>query len=525
MATATELPIDTTADANAMAAAIFGNGMNVTSATYSGAARASGIYSSGNTVSPGVTPGDTGVILSTGRATDFTNNSGTSNTNTSASTSTDNGGVNRDSDFDTLAGAPTYDAAFLEFEFTPEGDVMTIDFVISSEEYPEYVNSNFLDVVGVWVNGVQATVSVGNGQASVGNINGANRANLYNDNTADQYNTEMDGFTVTLSFSAPVRAGENNTLKIGVADVSDDQYDTNLLIAGGSVQSTIVAQDDQITMGNNDTKVLDVLANDSSTGGTLTITHINGQAVAAGDTITLASGQDVTLNGDGTLTILGDTDPETVYFNYTVEDVSGNTDTGLVEIEQVPCFVAGTRVDTARGPVAVERLRPGDLVLTADGQALPLRWVGTRRTQAEGAFAPVRIRAGTLGATRDVLVSPLHRVLVRDGWAALLFGEGEVLAKARDLVNGRTICTEPTGLPVTYVHLLFDGHQIVTTSGLASESYMPGPMTVRGFDADVQAEILALFPELESAHRPIWEAARPVLKRHEARALASRLAA
>ena len=384
MPIATELPIDTTATAAEMAAEIFGDGITVNSASYSGDALSSGIYTNGDTVSPDATPGDTGVILSTGRARDFTNNSGTTNTNTSTSTSTNTSGIDNDADFNSIAGAGTRDASFLEIDFTPAGDLITIDFVLSSEEYPEYANSQFNDVVGVWVNGVQATVTIGDGSASIGNINGGDTGNIYNDNTGDQFNTEMDGFTVTLTFVAPVNPGVVNTLKIGVADVADSSYDTNLLIAGGSVQSTIVAQDDTITLGHNDTGILDVLANDSSTGGTLTVTHINGVAVAAGDTVTLGSGQDVTLNADGTFTIDGDADAETVYFNYSVEDTVGNTDTAIVEIEQVPCFVAGTLIETECGPVPVEDLQPGMRVLVRDGAPEPIRWIGRRRVEATG---------------------------------------------------------------------------------------------------------------------------------------------
>lgn len=525
MAIANELPIDTSATANEMAAEIFGSGVTVVSASYSGDPRSSGIYSDGDTISPFATPSDTGVILSTGHVDDFTNSSGTTNTNTSAGTSTNTSGANNDADFNALAGAQTRDASFLEVDFIPTGDLITIDFVLASEEYPEYVNSQFNDVVGVWVNGVQAQVTIGDGSASIGNINGGVTENIYFDNTADQYNTEMDGFTVTLTFVAPVNSGVTNTIKIGVADVGDTSYDTNLLIAGSSIQSTIVAQDDSITLGNNDTANLDVLANDSSTGGTLTVTHINGQAVVAGSTVVLGSGQSITLNADGTFTVDGDSDAETIYFNYTVEDQVGNTDTAIVEVEQIPCFAAGTMIDTCDGPVPVEELRTGMLIPTRDGTGEPIRWIGKRRVPATGPNRPIRIAMGQFGASRDLLVSPQHRLLISDHWAELLFGSPEVLIKAKDLVNDRTIRRENSLREVTYYHLLFDRHQIITANGVATESYLPGPATMKGFDAEAQAEIFALFPELAQDTSCYGAAARPMLKRFEAAPLLALLAA
>ena len=43
--------------------------------------------------------------------------------------------------------------------------------VFSSEEYLEYVNSGFNDSVGIWVKGVQAELTVGDGSISIDNIN------------------------------------------------------------------------------------------------------------------------------------------------------------------------------------------------------------------------------------------------------------------------------------------------------------------------------------------------------------------
>ena len=528
MPTATELPITTldsgTIDAMDLATEIFDSSINITSATFFGDPRSVGIYTDGDTISEEATPGDTGVILSTGLVEDFTNNSGTLNTNTAGNTGTNTNGVNNDADFNALAGTNTNDAAFLEIEFEPVGDTITIDFVIASEEYPEWVNSQFLDTVGVWVNGVEAQVSVGSGTASVGNINGASTPNLYNDNTSDQFNTEMDGFTITLTFVAPVTPG-TNTLKIGVADVSDSGYDTNLLIAGGSIQSTIIANDDTVALGNNDTKIVDVLDNDSSTGGTLSITHINGQTAVVGVPIPLGTGQTVALNADGTFTVVGDGDAETVYFNYSIQDTAGNTDTALVEITQTPCFAGGTRIDTPNGPRAIERLRVGDLVTTLDDGAVPIRWIGSTRVAATGPNVPVRISAGTFGATRDVTVSQNHRILVRDIWAELLFGEPEVLVAAKELVNHRTIKWDADRRWVTYFHILLDRHQMLQSEGLISESYHPGPQTLVGFDADTRAEMVRLFPALDHDLEAYGPAARLSLRAFEVPALLERIAA
>jgi len=517
MVTASELSINESANATQMAQEIFGDGVTVVSASYSGDNRSSGIYSDGDTTSPGVTPGDTGVIFSTGRVRDFTNSNGQSNHSTNTSTNTS--GVNNNADFNAAAGTSTYDASFMDVDFIPTGDVMTMQFVFSSEEYPEYQNSVYQDFVGVWINGVQVDMTVGNGDADPGNMNSSTNENLYVDNTSDQYNTEMDGFTVTMTMSIPVISGVVNSIRIGIADVTDSSYDSNLLIAGGSVQTGLIATDDSTYVDPNGSKILDVLANDvDSSGGSLTVTHINGQPVSAGSTITLNTGQTVTLNGNGTITIVGDGDVEDFNFTYTASNGS-NDDTGFVNVSSIPCFVAGTMIETVDGEKAVENIVPGDMVITRDEGPCPVRWAGRRQVRAIGDFAPIRIRAGTFGTHGDLLLSPQHRVLVRDSLAELLFGEDEVLVAAKDLLNDHSVIRRFGGM-VTYVHLMFDRHQVIYSEGLPTESFLPGPQTTNLFEQPVVDEICSIFPELDpSTGEGYGSAARRTLRRFEAQLL------
>ncbi len=523
MVAASELSINTGASAMNMAQTIMGNGVTVTGASYSGDNRSSGIFSGGDTTSPGVVPSDTGVILSTGKAKDFTNSSGQSNQDSNQSSNTR--GVNNDSDFNALAGARTYDASFLEIDFIPDADTnyISMQFVFSSDEYPEYINSIYNDVVGLWVDGNPVDMSIGS--SSVGNVNQTDNQNLYVDNTGDQYNTEMDGFTVTLSVKIPVIPGQVNTIKIGVADVSDSSYDSNLLIAADSGQADVLAFDDSVHLTGNQTKVVDVLANDQvSAGAQVTITHINGVAVSAGDTVTLTTGQQVSLNSDGTLTLVGDGTDENFTFTYQIEDaLSGVSDTGMVTVGAVPCFVAGTLIELADGrQVPVETLTPGDLVLTHDNGPQPLRWIGTRRVPATGKFAPIHIAANTFGTHGPLLLSPQHRVLIRDALADLLFGEAEVLVAAKDLVNDRSV-RRVEGGEVTYVHILFDEHQVVYSQGLATESFLPGPQVTSSLERDVVEEICALFPDLDpETGKGYSPAARRTLRSYEAQLLLGR---
>ena len=536
MVAASELPIDTTATATQMAENIFGNGVQVTGATFYGDNDSSGIYTNGDTVSPGVTPGDTGVILSTGDAEDFTNSGGNGNgngngnngngngnggqqANQSTNTSTNTSGINNFGQFNSAAGTNTYDAAVLDVDFIPDGDFITMQFVFSSEEYPEFQNSVYQDFVGVWINGNYVEMQVGNGETDPGNINSTNNENLYISNSNSDYNTEMDGFTVTMTLTIPVNEGETNSIRIAIADVSDSNYDSSLLIAGNSVQSQVIAFADETHLDPNGSKDLDVLSNDLNLGGgTLTITHLNGVPVTVGVPVTLNTGQTIMLNADGSINLVGDGDTEDFNFTYTIDNGT-NTDIGVVNVSSIPCFVAGTLIATPDGQRPVEALCLGDMVVTKDDGPQPLRWMGSRTVQAQDNFAPIRIRANTFGQHDELLVSPEHRVLIRDSVAELLFGEQEVLVAAKDLVNDRSV-TRRVGGQVTYVHLMFDRHQVVYSEGLATESFLPGPQTTKSFERAIVDEICTLFPEIDPdtglGYSP---AARRVLKHFEAKLL------
>lgn len=523
MATGAELGYNTGASALQMARNIFGAGVTVQSATYSGDNRSSAIYSNGDALSPDATPSDTGVILSTGRAASFTQSSG--DPNRSGGTSTNTSGINNDSDFNSAAGASTYDASFLEVDFIPTGSTMTMQFIFASEEYPEYVNSIYQDFVGIWVNGSQAQLSIGNGDADPGNINNTDNGNLFVNNTNDDYNTEMDGFTLTMTLTMTVNPGVVNSIKIGIADVSDSSYDSNLLIAADSVQTVLIANDDSYNVNPDGAKTVNLLANDTNTtGGTVTITHINGVAVSAGDIVTLPSGQQIQLNADGTTTIVGDGDTENVSFNYTIESTTGTSDTGFVLLNMVPCFVAGTLIETQQGLMPVDVLEAGDMVLTRDAGYQPLRWIGMRTVSATGKMAPVEIAAGTFGDHKTLRVSPLHRILIKDTMAELLFGEPEVLVAAKELINDSSVRVREGG-EVTYVHLLFDQHQVVVSNGLESESFLPGGQITNLFEEEAVTEICSLFPELDpETGQGYGPAARRILRKHEAALLNAKVA-
>lgn len=60
-----------------------------------------------------------------------------------------------------------------------------------------------------------------------------------NPDTADTYNSEMDGSTVVLSIKSPVNPAGTSTIKIALGDGGDGELDSNVLIAANSAQTDI----------------------------------------------------------------------------------------------------------------------------------------------------------------------------------------------------------------------------------------------------------------------------------------------
>ncbi|NAZ35236.1 Hint domain-containing protein [Rubellimicrobium sp. CFH 75288] len=197
------------------------------------------------------------------------------------------------------------------------------------------------------------------------------------------------------------------------------------------------------------------------------------------------------------------------------------------------CFVSGTLIATPSGERPVEAIRPGDLVLTADGAAQPVVWIGRRTLSAADLLLnprlrPVIVPAGLFGPglpRRDLGLSPQHRIVIRGGAVDLLAGcGGRALAPAIHFVGHGARRAPVTG-PVTYHHLLFERHEIVLSEGLPTESLQPGALTLAGFE-DARTELLALFPELAHLSRGrLRRDALPSLRAHEVAALMRHLPA
>jgi hypothetical protein len=153
------------------------------------------------------------------------------------------------------------------------------------------------------------------------------------------------------------------------------------------------------------------------------------------------------------------------------------------------CLLAGTSIATPHGERPVEDIRAGDEVLTADGEAVEVRWVGRQSliTMFAARALPIVIRAGALGdnvPSRDLHVSPDHAILI-----------DEYLVCAQALVNGTTITVmDNPPAQLDYYHLELDTHRIIIADGTPVESFVDN-VTRAGFDNYHEWIALGLEPQ------------------------------
>lgn len=181
-----------------------------------------------------------------------------------------------------------------------------------------------------------------------------------------------------------------------------------------------------------------------------------------------------------------------------------------------PCFTPGTMIAVPGGQRPVEELKPGDPVLTRDNGVQTLLWVGSRTVTGQGKRAQVVFADGAIGNDGAFAVSQQHRMLLSGWQAELLFGEETVLVPAKALINDDTIRLVETDT-VTYIHLLFSGHEILFANGVPSESYFVGHLATAQA-GEMRDEVLDLFPELRGAVA-VMPTAYPSLGYRESRAL------
>ncbi|MBS1302239.1 Hint domain-containing protein [Loktanella sp. SALINAS62] len=368
---------------------------------------------------------------------------------------------------------------------------------------------------------------------------------------------DMDADRIAGDFKAPVDGAEiGESMTVGYTDADGDKVteENDLIFANGG--------DDTVDAGGGNDTIYGGTGNDTLTGGSGDDKLFGG---SGNDTLTGGTGNDTfgfdRSGGDDVVTDfdLGDADGDGFYndqldvsalrnldgspvsaFDVTVlDDGNGNAVLVFPEGETIvlqgvapaqmatagqrflagiPCFTVGTLIMTPLGHVPVETLRPGDLVDTMDNGPKPLIWVGRRDLDATALtenpkLRPVLIQDGAFGNTAPLIVSPQHAILTRSADSG-----DQQLVRATHLarMDGGTVRIARGKRHVSYIHIMFERHQLVKSNGIWTESFFPGPQALAMMKTPEILELFSLFPELNfGAVQAFGPTARPVVRRKD----------
>ncbi|MFN3145773.1 MAG: Hint domain-containing protein [Paracoccaceae bacterium] len=430
---------------------------------------------------------------------------------------------------------PTDGENWLDLEASP-GDIRVgqdVQGVVTGETYTLSFDAGDGENIGgslgenivnvYWGGELIATIDPEQGQMDTytfevegGSGDGSNRLEFEGVGPDDKYGVSIDN--VSLVLTSTQGDDGNDTLDGGEGDDTIFGEGGDDTIIGGKGEDVQSGGDGQDTFTGSTKEEFFGDTIDGGAGGVdFDVIDLTGTGVTTSDFEVIVDGPDSNGNGiDGRINWL---------------DGSGGIIgvTEFTEIEKIiPCFTPGTLIATAQGERPVEDLRPGDRVITRDNGIQEIAWAGSKALsyealQNEASLRPVLIRKGALGRglpERDMLLSPNHRVLMANERTEILFGEPEVLVPAKHLVGMEGI-SRASALGVTYVHFMFERHEVVLSDGSWTESFQPGAHSLKGVERQQRAEILRLFPELatEDGQRA-YGSARNTLKKHEADILA-----
>ena len=244
-------PFDTAAD---FAAALVGAGITISNVTYTGATAASGYFSGGVAAGIGM---ESGIVLTSGHA---SNLNGTANTDKFITGDNQLEGSAILMQLiptmllppDYLVAVSTYDATILSFDFVfgadgIQGGDASFNFVFGSEEYNEYVNTQYNDVYGFFLDGT----AVGDNVAlipgtttpiSIDTVNLKQNSDYYNDNQKKAFPFEYNGFTDVITIVMKGLSPGKHTMTIAIADTGDRILDSGVFIQGESFVETPVPE-------------------------------------------------------------------------------------------------------------------------------------------------------------------------------------------------------------------------------------------------------------------------------------------
>lgn len=226
-----------------------------------------GVFNRGNVTFPI----SSGIVMTTSNLSSISQSSNYPSAN--ASVDVTNNTVTPDAKLATIISANLHDRAALDFDFVAFSDTMAFNYVFASEEYPDFVCSDYNDVFGFFIEGYNpvthansswniALLPNGITPVTINTVNGGQYGSSYSPTsttvlTNSQYYHQnsssppaFNGYTVKLAASANVVPCQVYHMHLAIADVTDGVYDSGVFLEEGSFYSPSVELEREYSTAN-----------------------------------------------------------------------------------------------------------------------------------------------------------------------------------------------------------------------------------------------------------------------------------
>ena len=306
------------------------------------------------------------------------------------------GNPGTDADLQSITLNQIYDECVIEFDFVPDGDTISFNYVFASEEYPEFVCGTVNDAFGFFLTGTNPNGGTYNAQnialipdpsnsniytttpVSINTVNpgfagisgmASNCSSIdpnwasynvfYQNNTSNSY--EYDGSTTVLVAKAHVICGETYHIKLAIGDGGDEVFDSGVFLEEGSFSSSGVNIETGINNGSA-LSSLDTLLYEGCNNAFFvfsrsdTNTNFTIQFDVSG---TAQNGIDYPTIPDSLVMSIG-TQSDTLFIYPTVDNVIETAETVTINIFYINC---SGQVDTISATLYINDYNPLSLAL------------------------------------------------------------------------------------------------------------------------------------------------------------------
>lgn len=134
-------------------------------------------------------------------------------------------------------------------------------------------------------------------------------------------------------------------------------------------------------------------------------------------------------------------------------------------------LTVGSLIQTARGEMAIEDLKPGNLIVTKDFGMQKLRYIAFQDVDLNAApkLTPIKVDCRFLGFDQISYLAPDQHLSLRHPMFDVMFGASEVLVRCVDLLDHPGFERVANLASLTYVALGFAHRQIIMCNGAAVE--------------------------------------------------------